>query len=147
MGLSNANTMLNGIAVLANGGYWWMSILVLFCAILAPFLKLLSLLIVSAGCLFKWRTSVIVFSLKAYQYLEEWGMFDVYMLGILVSYIKMQDMGVLIAGQGLLFFTILLLVATLCSVAFDPQSAWEKIDERNVRPTQKPTGTAFKAAI
>ncbi len=127
MGLSTTNTMVNGIVLMAQGGYWWMSFLVFFCSILSPLLKLLLLAYTSAGYLFDWSGKSLSFSLKLYQRLDEWGMFDVYMLGILVSYIKMKDMGVLTPGFGLWAFAALLVVATACSAVFDPHAVWNKV--------------------
>ena len=127
MGLHTTNTMVNGIVLMAQGGYWWMSLLVCFCSIIAPLFKLLLLAYTSAGYLFDWSGESLSFCLKLYQRLDEWGMFDVYMLGILVSYIKMKDMGTLVPGVGLLSFAILLLVATACSSVFDPHKVWSKV--------------------
>ncbi len=127
MGLSTTNTMINGIVLMAQGGYWWMSLLVCFCSILAPLMKLILLAYTSAGYLFNWSGKSLSFCLKLYQRLDEWGMFDVYMLGILVSYIKMKDMGTLVPGFGLLSFTVLLVVAAACSTVFDSHAVWSKI--------------------
>lgn len=126
-GLSTTNTMVNGIVLMAQGGYWWMSVLVGFCSIVAPLIKLILLAYISAGYLLDWSKKGLSFSLKLYQRIDEWGMFDVYMLGILVSYIKMKDMGALIPGFGLLAFTALLVIATACSAVFDAHKVWLKI--------------------
>nr|WP_240554848.1 paraquat-inducible protein A [Oceanicoccus sagamiensis] len=90
-------------------------------------MKLILLAYTSAGYLLDWSDKSLSFCLKLYQHLDEWGMFDVYMLGILVSYIKMKDMGALVPGFGLLSFSILLVVATACSTVFDPHIVWNKI--------------------
>jgi len=127
LGQSNTNTMINGIYQMAMGGYWWMSILVCFCSILAPIIKLLMLSFVSAGSLYGWPPSGIAKALKVYQNLDEWGMFDVYMLGILISFIKMKDMGTLIPGFGLATFVALLLVATVSSTVFDKGLVWARL--------------------
>ena len=127
LGQSNTNTMINGIYQMTLGGYWWMSALVCFCSILAPLLKLLMLAFISAGSLLSWSKRGVARALKTYQALDEWGMFDVYMLGILISFIKMKDMGSLIPGPGLVAFILLLLVATACSSVFDKQLIWARL--------------------
>lgn len=128
LGQSNSTTMLSGVYKLTLGGYWWMSILVFFCSILAPLLKLLMLFYVSLGCLCEWPKAGLIRALKVYQRLNEWGMFDVYMLGILVSFIKMQDLGALIPGYGLFCFVALLVTATAVSVVFDIDLVWQRLD-------------------
>lgn len=131
LGQSNTNTMINGIMQLAQGGYWWMSMLVAFCSILAPLIKLLLLLFISVGSLRAASTRGMAAALKAYHRLDEWGMFDVYMLGILIAFIKMQDMGGLIPGMGLFCFVGLLVVAAACSSVFDPHQAWKRMGVNN----------------
>jgi len=127
LGQSNTNTMINGIYQMTLGGYWWMSALVFFCSILAPIIKLLMLSFISAGYLYNWSHAGVAKALKIYQNLDEWGMFDVYMLGILISFIKMKDMGTLIPGLGLATFVALLVVATACSAVFDKEQAWARL--------------------
>jgi len=131
LGQSNSSTMLSGIYKMTLGGYWWMSLLVGFCSILAPLLKLLALMFVSAGCLFEWNKANLRQALKLYQRLNEWGMFDVYMLGLLVAFIKMNDLGGLVPGVGLFCFTSLLVVATACGSVFDSRLAWRLLDPVN----------------
>lgn len=128
LGQSNSSTMLNGIYKMAQGGYWWMSVLVGFCSVVAPLLKLLTLSYVSAGCLLEWKKSGVKRALKLYQRLNEWGMFDVYMLGFLVAFIKMNDLGGLVPGTGLYCFITLLVVATACNSVFDNRMAWFYLD-------------------
>ncbi len=128
LGQSSSNTMMNGLQLLTSSGYWWMSVLVLFCSVLAPLIKLFLLVIISLGSLLRrWRRQVIK-SMVIYHTLNEWGMFDVYLLGIMVSYIKMLDVGTIIIDAGLFCFVSLMLTATLCSLSYDPQSTWQTIE-------------------
>lgn len=131
LGQSNTSTMLNGIYQILTGGYWWMALLVCFCSIVAPLFKLVALAYVSASCLFHWPRALAVKLLKLYQHLDEWGMFDVYVLGILISFIKMKDLGTLTPGLGLFCFVSLLLVATAISSVFDQQLAWRSLGAGN----------------
>lgn len=133
LGKSNTSTMINGIVTIASEGYWWMGVLVFFCSIFAPFIKLLLLTITSAGCLLQWPLRLLVRCQKLYQHLDEWGMFDVYLLGILVSFIKMKDYGVLVPGVGMWCFVGLLLIAACCSSVYDSQYVWRQIDARRRR--------------
>lgn len=131
LGQSNTNTMINGIVQMAQGGYWWMSALVAFCSILAPLFKLLLLLFISAGSLWGSSRRSMAAALKGYHRLDEWGMFDVYMLGILIAFIKMKDIGGLVPGTGLFCFVGLLVVAMVCSSVFDPHQAWKCVGTDN----------------
>lgn len=137
LGQSSSSTMLSGIYKMTLGGYWWMSLLVGFCSVVAPLMKLLMLAYVSAGCLFQWEKPPLRQALKLYQRLDEWGMFDVYMLGLLVAFIKMNDLGGLVTGTGLYCFVALLVVATACSSVFDSRLAWLRLDPDHQRASTK----------
>lgn len=129
LGQSNVSTSVQGIVVMTYEGYWWMGFIVAFCSIVAPLLKLLLLTGISTGYLLHWKGALLSSWTKWYQHLNEWGMFDVYMLGILVSYIKLRNDGDLIPGVGLLCFIALLLVVSGCASAFDAQQVWAKVDQ------------------
>ena len=130
LGQGSSSTMLNGIVTMLAEGYWWMSILVLFCSVLAPLLKMLLLLTLSAGSLFDWSLGLLIRCQKLYRHLDEWGMFDVYMLGIIVSFVKMQAYGLLLPGIGLWCFAALLVIAAASSSVYDSHLVWAKITTR-----------------
>lgn len=51
-----------------------------------------------------------MFAYRVYHHMRDWGMLEVYLLGILVSIIKLNDMAQLSVGAGLACFVGLLLV-------------------------------------
>jgi paraquat-inducible protein A len=130
LGQSNANTMINGAVQLFKGGYWWMSFLVLFSSMAAP----LALLLVLAGTSLLAKLNryphALREMLKLSHHLKEWAMLDVYMLGILVAFIKMKDMGYLVTGPGMYCFVALLITAIWASFTYDDHLIWENL-ERN----------------
>lgn len=129
LGLNNADTMVKGATQLFQQGYWWMSALVFFCSILAP---LLEFILITGICLLvklNRYNAALVFMLKIQSRVNRWGMLEVFMLGILVAYIKMLDLGDIQLGLGMVCFTALLTVTTLNAVLFDTHSIWEKVGQ------------------
>lgn len=127
LGLENADTLFKGAMHLFDQGYWWMALLVFFCSMLAP---LLEFLLISGICILvklNHYSALLIAMLKVQSHVNRWGMLEVFMLGILVAYIKMIDMGDIHLGVGLLCFTGLLLATTLNAVLFDTHSIWEKV--------------------
>ena len=127
LGLENADTLFKGAMRLFDQGYWWMALLVFFCSMLAP---LLEFLLISGICILvklNHYSALLIAMLKVQSHVNRWGMLEVFMLGILVAYIKMIDMGDIHLGVGLLCFTGLLLATTLNAVLFDTHSIWEKV--------------------
>lgn len=128
LGQANSSTIVNGVLQMFAEGYWWMSVLVAFCSIIAPLCKLLMLFYLSLSLKLKNVTPQYIMSLKLYQWLDEWGMFDVYMLGLLVSFIKLKDLGNLDPGPGLWCFIGLMFIATASSSVFDKHAAWSAVN-------------------
>ena len=127
LGLQNADTMYKGALQLYQQGYWWMALLVFTCSMLAPLVEFILItgicLLVKANRYNEW----LVAMLKVQSHVNRWGMLEVFMLGILVAYIKMLDMGDIELGIGLVCFSGLLLATTLNAVLFDTHAIWEKV--------------------
>ena len=127
LGLNNVDTMVKGVMQLYLQGYWWMAFLVLVCSMLAP---LLESLLVAAICIMvkaNLFNRLMARMLIWQAHIRRWAMLEVYMLSILVAYIKMIDEGDIEVGVGLLCFTAMLLAVTLNTLLFDTHSIWERI--------------------
>lgn len=128
LGQANANTLVNGVLRLAEGGYWWMALLVAICSLIVPF-SLLALL--NAVCLLsrlRRGAGLQIRLLRAHHHLKHWGMLDVYMLSLLVAIIKMRELGDLHLGPGLYAFVALLLATTLAQTQFDSRECWQRLE-------------------
>ena len=62
--------------------------------------------------------------------LQPWGMMEVFMLGILVSIVKLAKMAVVIPGFSLYAFAALSLILTAAVSSLDQYLIWEKIGGR-----------------
>jgi len=129
LGKSNANTMIGGVAQLFHDGYWWMSFLVFFCSMLAPLLRIIFLLLISIFYLASHSQGLIIL-LDLHKRIIEWAMLDVYMIGILVSFIKIMSLGHLVSGIGLYCFIGLMVSVIWAYVLFDENIIWERVSRR-----------------
>lgn len=128
IGMKSTGTIWDSWLGLIHADFIFTGIMVLFTSILIPLAKLLMLLTVTwhiqSGC--STRNTAILF--RWYHHLDEWGMLEVYMIGILVTIIKMLHMAHVEYDMGFFCF-IGLLAATLCSsAAMDRYYFWEQID-------------------
>jgi len=57
-----------------------------------------------------------------------WGMLDVFLIGVLVSIVKLVKMGTIIPGTSLWAFAVMIVVMAYGQSIFDPHSVWEKIE-------------------
>jgi len=124
------NTLFNGVISLFQAGYWWLSSLVLFCSAVVPLLKFLLLAFISWGSAWALLDRPVAAAVRWYQHLKEWGMLDVYMLGVLVALVKMSDLGKMEVEPGLYCFTAMMLVANLTSLSFNQEAVWSRMARR-----------------
>lgn len=126
-GQSTQTTLLTGVTDLYRGGSWFIAGVVLFTSIVAPGLQLLLLLAVliplSVEALPSWLPRLF----RWVRHLTPWGMMDVFMLGILVSVVKLSEMATIVPGASLFAFGVLILVLAAAQAALDPDLVWSRV--------------------
>ena len=130
LGIENDATMLSGVVALFQNGFWILSVVVLLASIIVPLFKLLFVLYVTVGLKLNRSLPRLADCLRWYRHIEEWGMLEVYALGIIVAYVKLIDLANVIPELGLYCFVGMLLIATFISIAMDEEKLWELIEEQ-----------------
>lgn len=124
-GISNETDLWTGIVVLYEQGMAGMALVVLLTCIVLPLFAMLSQLYIlmplklgfqlpGAARLFAWS-----------QRLRPWSMMEVYMLGILISMVKLTKMARIIPGPALVSFIALIFVMAATTVSLDSHLVWE----------------------
>ena len=62
---------------------------------------------------------------------KNWSMLEVFLLGVLVTYIKLAGVAKLGIGPGALSFAALMLVSTLAGLSFDTRLVWSLVWNRS----------------
>jgi len=127
--LYKATTLMGSVEVLYTAGMWEIGLLVFLTAILFPFLDLVSRLYILIPLKMNRRPRKLSFIMSLNQSINPWGMMDVFMLGILVSVVKLVKMMKVIPGVSLFAFVMLIFVLAGIAATFDPHLAWEKEEE------------------
>jgi paraquat-inducible protein A len=106
---------------------WGLAALVFLVAILIPFLKLVGSIwilgLAHAGRLTRAQAPVFRFV----ELLHPWAMTEVYLLGLIVAWVKLRDLATIELGVGLLAFVALILAMIWAEVALEPHEVWEGI--------------------
>jgi paraquat-inducible protein A len=126
-GQTTETTLFTGVKDLYVQGMWELSLVVFFTSILAPGIQLTLLLIVLVPL--KMNRLPRGFP-KLFRYvatLTPWGMMDVFMLGILVSVVKLADMATIVPGTSLFAFGVLIFVLAAAQAALDPDIVWSRV--------------------
>lgn len=134
LGQTTEDTIWSGVVSLYHGGMQVVALLVFLCSMLVPLAKLLCQLLVLL-CI-RWRVALRWgrWLYRSYHHLREWGMLEVYLIGILVAIVKLIGMADLSLGTGLFCFIALLLAQVWLEVTMSPQQIWEALEEpRNAR--------------
>ncbi|TWH64390.1 paraquat-inducible protein A [Azomonas agilis] len=129
MGRVTTETVWTGVWSLYHSGMPGLAIIVFLCSMVVPLLKLVCQLTVLLSISSGYFKKIGLYCYRAYHHLKEWGMLEVYLLGVLVSIIKLGDMAELGIGTGLFCFIGLLLVQVWLEVIMSPQQVWQALSE------------------
>jgi len=129
VGRSSTNTMFNGASYLFGDGYWWMAFLVMMCSVVMPFLDLMFMALVCGGLLLPNPPQWLLYPLRWQAFVKEWSMLEVYLIGLLIAYIRMMDMGDVHIGMGFVCFVLVIVSIVLSHYHYSSELAfrlWER---------------------
>jgi paraquat-inducible protein A len=106
------------------------AILVFITTILAPFVQVTCMLYLLVPIRFGRIPAKLPQVLRFLHGLQPWSMMEVFMLGILVSIVKLAKMAHIIPGISLISFIALIFVTAAMTVSLDSHLLWEKWDQR-----------------
>lgn len=122
-GLSTSVTLLEAIGVLWREGMQVIAAMVFFFAFVFPALELCALLYVAGGLWRGRRVRGFDACLRTVQAARHWAMTEVFMLGILITAIKMTSLARVVPHPGLFAFGALTVLAALV-MRFEPRALW-----------------------
>jgi paraquat-inducible protein A len=121
-------TLIAGSLQLYQDGDVALAFIVFFTSVVAPGIQLLLLLYLLIPLNLGYKPRDIPDALKFMLHMGYWSMMDVFMLGILVSAVKLADMATMVVGPALLAFFLLIFLLTAARVAFDSQRVWSMVN-------------------
>jgi len=126
-------TLITGIYELYVQGMQLIAILVLLTTVLVPFTQMLCLLYILLPLKFHRLPKELPRVFRFVNRVVPWGMMEVFMLGILVSVVKLGKMATIIPGLALFAFLSLIFVLAAMTVALDEHLIWQTIDHQPTR--------------
>lgn len=125
LGQETQDTVWSGVVGLYDSGMQPVAMVVFLCSMVIPLLKLLSQLCVLLSIRFDVGRSYGLLIYRMYHHMREWGMLEVYLMGILVAVVKLADIADLSFGLGLGCFITLLLLQVWLEVTMSPHQIWQ----------------------
>lgn len=128
-GQSESNVILSGVVELYSNGAVALSGLILFTSIVAPILYIGGLLYVLVPVKFGWRAPGVAACFRVLVELRPWSMLEVYLLGVMVAVIKLNQLASIEPGIALGAFAALILVWSASQASLDPRVVWRALEK------------------
>jgi len=119
------NTVWSGVVTLYRDGMWFVAAVVFCASILVPLLKLLGLLFLVIRWGPKWQRQRAWIH-RWISRLGPWAMLDVFLLAVMVSLVKLQQLATVTPGPGVAAFAAVVVFTLLASSSFDARMIWEE---------------------
>jgi paraquat-inducible protein A len=126
--------LLTGIQQFYKSGMPWLALLVLFTTVIAPLAQLLSLIYVLLPLKFQHRPPGMFHVFRWMQIIQPWSMMEVFMVGILVSIVKLAKMAQILPDIAVFCFMALIFVLAACLASLDPHLVWDQWEKNGCHP-------------
>ena len=128
-GLVRETTLITGVKGLYLQGMEALALLVLLTSILVPFVQIAGMLYVLVPLKANRVPRNMALVYRFLRSLQPWGMMEVFMLGILVSYVKLGKMAKIVPGLAIYSFVVLIFVLAGAAASLDPRIVWDRLGE------------------
>jgi paraquat-inducible protein A len=126
-GRGNPDTIISGVVHLIEAQLWGLALLVFFASIMVPVLKLLIMAYLLISIQFKscWRPKDRTLLFRVTEVVGAWSMIDIFLIGILISLVKLDAFATIEAGPGATFFAAVVVITLFAAHSFDSRLIWD----------------------
>ncbi len=126
-GRGNPDTIMSGVVHLIEAQLWGLALLVFFASIMVPVLKLLVMAYLLISIQFKscWRPKDRTLLFRITEVVGAWSMIDIFLIGILISLVKLDAFATIEAGPGATFFAAVVVITLFAAHSFDSRLIWD----------------------
>jgi paraquat-inducible protein A len=128
-GIERHTGLLTGIQEIYKQGMVGLAFLVLLTCVLAPLAQMLGLLYIFIPLKLNYRVRFAIPIFRTFRHIQPWSMMEVFMLGILVSLVKLGKMATIVPGVAVFAFGFLIFALTFALSSVDSHLVWEKLEE------------------
>ncbi len=122
------SVLFSGVRELFVQDMWAVALLVFLVSVVIPLLKIVGMLYVLVPLKLNRRPWSAPRIFRVVETLHPWAMVDVYMLGVIVAMVKLNDFATIVPGAALYSFAALLIAMAAAGAALDPHDVWERLD-------------------
>ncbi len=126
-GREQTTTIIGASRALYEAGMGPLAVVVIITTVIGPTLLVTSSLYVLLGVRLGVALPMLRSTLSWISHLQPWGMLDVFMLGVLVSSVKLAGMAHMVMGPALYAFASLIVISAAAMSAFEPHLLWRRL--------------------
>lgn len=130
LGFSDSANVIESIINFYQNKYYFVSLMVFLSSIVFPFLLLTMMFFITFNLQRRRYPSYLPRLFRIYLHLEEWAMIEVYLLGIMITVIKMVDSSEIVYQSGIFCFVCLVLLSLAISTTIDKEYFWRLIETK-----------------
>ena len=131
-GFKQSCSVFDAVIHFYDTGYLFVSLMVALTSLFFPLIKLLLIFVISMCLKLRYYPDFLPLFMRWHSFIAEWEMLDVYMIGILVTIIKMYHAVHIQYEYGFFFFTGLLIITFCSSTSMDKNLFWSLIEEKSL---------------
>lgn len=140
LGQTSTASIWHGMIDLLAEGHYGVGLTILFFSIIAPLVKLGSMLgLTLAQGRFERKHRAVTF--RMVEFIGRWGMLDVLLVAVLVAAVKLGDLVNVTPGPGVIAFAAVVVLSLLASASFDPHAIWD------TAPNAEPGGDVKQESV
>jgi paraquat-inducible protein A len=121
-------TLMTAVRDLYAQGWGEVGLVVFITSVLVPLIYLLGMLYILLPLKFNRVPRHLAEVFRLVRSLQPWGMMEVFMLGILVSVVKLMKMATIVPGISLYCFAVLIFILAGSMASLDPRIIWERLE-------------------
>ena len=128
-GLVRETTLITGVKGLYLQGMEALALLVFLTTILVPLVQIAGMLYVLVPLKVNRVPRNLALVFRFIRSLQPWAMMEVFMIGILVSMVKLGKMAKIVPGLAVYSFVVLIFVLAGAAASLDPRIIWDRLGE------------------
>lgn len=133
-GSVQSSRLISGALAVYQLGMWHVGILIFLVMIAAPLAKILINLYVLAPLHFGRRAPFTANAVRLVELAHPWSMAEVFMLGVLVTGVKLADVGTIKIDVALFCFVAMIVAMAAADTVYEPNEVWERLQRSPPQP-------------
>ncbi|WP_373086485.1 paraquat-inducible protein A [Sneathiella sp.] len=127
-GQFQSNRLIDGVIAFWNAGYWELSLIVFISSVAAPFLILSVLVSLLVPMRFNRSPSHPQKQIRLLIHLRPWAMSEIFILGIIVAFVKLNDFANVSVGLSLFAFVLMVAATVMAYLSLDDDALWSRLE-------------------